>query len=120
MTSGEPLYEQRRIRGFSRRFGDCSGSTVFAALPDRRLVLTPEIRAFLGFLPDSVSSFPSTRKCALALGLQVLDLELHERLSWPVDVLFGHLPRVVCLSWCLLPSGVFAGQSDANKGSPPP
>src|SRR5512135_11866 len=68
MTSGEPLYEQRRIRGFSRRFGDCSGSTVFAALPDRRLVLTPEIRAFLGFLPDSVNSFPSTRKCALALG----------------------------------------------------
>src|SRR5512135_2867620 len=69
MTSGEPLYEQRRIRGFSRRFGDCSGSTVFAALPDRRLVLTPEIRAFLGFLPDSVNSFPSTRKCALALGV---------------------------------------------------
>src|SRR5512135_2960073 len=66
-TSGEPLYEQGRIRGFSRRFGDCSGSTVFAALPDRRLVLTPEIRAFLGFLPDSVNSFPSTRKCALAL-----------------------------------------------------
>src|SRR5512135_3054841 len=68
-TSGEPLYEQGRIRGFSRRLGDCSGSTVFAALPDRRLVLTPEIRAFLGFLPESVSSFPSTRKCALALGI---------------------------------------------------
>ena len=42
---------------------------MFAALPDRRLVLTPEIRAFLGFLPDSVNSFPSTRKCALALGV---------------------------------------------------
>src|SRR5512135_3059334 len=66
-TSGEPLYEQGRIRGFSRRFGDCSGSTVFAALPDRRLVLTPEIRACLGLLADSVSSFPSTRKCPLAL-----------------------------------------------------
>src|SRR5512135_2137710 len=66
-TSGEPLSEQGRIRGFSRRLGDCSGSTVFAALPDRRLVLTPEIRAFPGSLPDSLSSFPSTRKCALAL-----------------------------------------------------
>src|SRR5512135_502617 len=66
-TSGEPLYEQGRIRGFSRQLGDCSGSTVFAALPDRRLVLTPEIRAFLGLLPGSVSSFPSKRKCALAL-----------------------------------------------------
>jgi uncharacterized protein YndB with AHSA1/START domain len=40
---------------------------VFAALPDHRFVLTPEIMASLGVLPGSVKSLPSTRKCALAL-----------------------------------------------------
>src|SRR3954471_737154 len=54
------------------RCGECAGRTAFATLPDRRLVRTPEIRAFFGSLPDSVKSFPSTRKCALALGAVVL------------------------------------------------
>ena len=40
---------------------------MFAALSGRRLVLKPEKRAFLGFLPDSVRYFPSTRKGAMAL-----------------------------------------------------
>src|SRR3954447_13506494 len=31
-----------------RGFEDCSGSTTFAALPDRRLLLTPEIKALFG------------------------------------------------------------------------
>src|SRR5512135_3417619 len=89
-TSGEPLYEQGRIRGFSRRFGDCSGSTVFAALPDRRLVLTPEIRAFLGFLPDSVKLFSINEKVCAGPGSKVT---LYA--TWPLGRRFAQIfPRM--------------------------
>src|SRR3954453_12982238 len=74
-----------RIKSF-RGFGDRSGSTAFSALADRRLVLTPEFKAFFGVSARFRKVFSINEKVCAGPGLPLVPPVLPDELLLFLDI----------------------------------